>query len=387
MAIKGKRAKESPSSLNTYKQCPRKYFYVYRMGFRTPDNIYLLRGTLVHNVLEKLWDNDIKLKFTDMDKFAESLKDRLRGDLDFRWKNKKGRITTLAGGKEQEKEFHEQSLQMMDNFADYIIQRMNLMEEESVLKRYRAVKPSQVEAPLDTDNLRGKADTLDDKNEMCIEITDYKTSKKTSLTKDYKFQIGMYAMMYKVMHGKDVHRIGIHFLNKKVKKDEDPINWIEGEELAKVVAETEREMNALMALLEKTEVDDFPCKKTPLCKWDNPKTKSKGQCDFYDFCKLLWDAEDKSRPVKKVPMTKDESIARAVAFKRASDTMNTIIGSVLGNAELIKMFVENADKLGIKPEDFSFDLNKKADLEKFLKGMKELTDGYYEILTGEKTKV
>src|SRR3989338_6780202 len=50
---------QSPSSINTYKQCPRKYFYQYILKLPTKPSICLIRGSIVHEVLEKFFDLDI----------------------------------------------------------------------------------------------------------------------------------------------------------------------------------------------------------------------------------------------------------------------------------------------------------------------------------------
>ena len=47
---------QSPSSINTYKQCPRKHFYQYILNLPTKPSIYLIRGSIVHEVLEKFFD-------------------------------------------------------------------------------------------------------------------------------------------------------------------------------------------------------------------------------------------------------------------------------------------------------------------------------------------
>src|SRR3989338_2430314 len=43
---------ESPSSINTYRQCPRKYYYQYIMKLPVSDSIHTIRGHVVHSVLE-----------------------------------------------------------------------------------------------------------------------------------------------------------------------------------------------------------------------------------------------------------------------------------------------------------------------------------------------
>jgi ATP-dependent helicase/DNAse subunit B len=43
---------QSPSSINTYNQCPRKYYYQYILKLPTRPSIHLVRGNIAHSVLE-----------------------------------------------------------------------------------------------------------------------------------------------------------------------------------------------------------------------------------------------------------------------------------------------------------------------------------------------
>ena len=51
MELKIKRI-QSASSINTFKQCPRKYFYSYVLELPTAPNIYQVRGNIAHSALE-----------------------------------------------------------------------------------------------------------------------------------------------------------------------------------------------------------------------------------------------------------------------------------------------------------------------------------------------
>jgi len=53
---------ESPSSINTYKQCARKYYYQYVTGLPLKPNVYFARGHVAHKVLEKLFSFNPKSK-------------------------------------------------------------------------------------------------------------------------------------------------------------------------------------------------------------------------------------------------------------------------------------------------------------------------------------
>ena len=46
---------ESPSSINTYKHCKRKYFYSYKLNLPRKDNIAAITGKVVHEALENFF--------------------------------------------------------------------------------------------------------------------------------------------------------------------------------------------------------------------------------------------------------------------------------------------------------------------------------------------
>ena len=49
-------ARLSPSKINTFRACPRQFAFRYVEGLAEPENVFMLRGTLVHEVCERLLD-------------------------------------------------------------------------------------------------------------------------------------------------------------------------------------------------------------------------------------------------------------------------------------------------------------------------------------------
>jgi CRISPR/Cas system-associated exonuclease Cas4 (RecB family) len=98
---------------------------------------------------------------------------------------------------------------------------------------------------------------------------DYKTSNKDELSPDYKLQLGIYALLYKLKYNKTPARVGINFLKfgEKVVDVDDALL-----EHAKTQIVYVHEMTV------SNHVNDYPKKESALCKW------SSGKCDFYDFC-------------------------------------------------------------------------------------------------------
>ena len=50
---------ESPSSINTFKQCKRRYYYRYIEKLPTISNIHQVRGNIAHATLEHFFDIDV----------------------------------------------------------------------------------------------------------------------------------------------------------------------------------------------------------------------------------------------------------------------------------------------------------------------------------------
>src|SRR3989344_5729885 len=77
---------QSPSSISTYKQCPRKYFYQYVLKLPTQGNIHTLRRSITHEVLENFFDLDhSKIPSVNAQQFFF---DRLQSLLVSSWKDK-----------------------------------------------------------------------------------------------------------------------------------------------------------------------------------------------------------------------------------------------------------------------------------------------------------
>ena len=115
--------------------------------------------------------------------------------------------------------------------------------------------------------LIGYIDAITEKDGK-IELLDYKTSKTADIEK-YRLQLGIYALLYKMKHGKIPDKASLFFFKhgkKSIKVDESLVQMAR-DELAKVKEDTKSE--------EKT---DYPKCVTPLCRW------ATGECDFFDEC-------------------------------------------------------------------------------------------------------
>ncbi|MBU1112053.1 MAG: hypothetical protein KJ896_04705, partial [Nanoarchaeota archaeon] len=83
-------------------------------------------------------------------------------------------------------------------------------------------------------------------------------------------QLAIYGLLYEEKHGKLPDKVGIFFL-----RDQKKMLPVVPDMIQRAKAEIEM-IHAHTSMTE--EINDYPKKITPLCKW------STGQCDFYEVC-------------------------------------------------------------------------------------------------------
>jgi len=85
---------QSPSSINCFKQCPRKYFYQYVLKYPTKENIHCIRGNIVHDALEKFFSfNTIQV---DKEQFKTEMATYLKDQFDKSWKAASKRLQKVG---------------------------------------------------------------------------------------------------------------------------------------------------------------------------------------------------------------------------------------------------------------------------------------------------
>lgn len=261
---------ESPSSINTYKQCPRKYFYCYIKKLPTYPNIHTLRGNIVHSTLEKFFEIDPAA--IDPLKYRPELAGYLSNLFEALWRKKAKQLEKVTFSEEQERTFYEDSRMMLGNWLNDFFARVNTqMQDKGFVEAFNVVKPFEMEQEYKSElhHVRGFIDVIE-KQDNKVKVVDYKTGKpKPSLPPDYRLQLAIYALLYKEKHGVLPDEASVWFLKKEeiiVKVDE---------EFAKEAA---FQIEQIHASTESDKIMDYPVNITPLCKWNG------GQCDFYDVC-------------------------------------------------------------------------------------------------------
>ena len=204
---------QSPSSINIYKQCPRRYYYQYIKKLPSYPSIHTLRGNVVHSALELFYelDPDTLQEHTwrqDMATYARNLFEAL-------WKKHRQSLLKLAGGEEKYYFFYQESAQMLANWMNAFFERFSkLTQEHTIQEAWEKIIPVAREIEYKSQELqvRGYIDSVEEINGK-VRLVDYKTSKlKKEFPKEYRLQLAIYAAMYKEKHGKLPDEASVWFL-------------------------------------------------------------------------------------------------------------------------------------------------------------------------------
>ena len=263
---------ESPSSINTFKQCKRKYFYQYIEKLPTLPNIHQVRGNIAHSCLEEFYDVDYS-QWTK-DDFAIKARTLMQKMLLQQWVKYHKNLVQLKLSKDQEMFYFEETMLMLMNWTNQFLETINkkIIEKNITFQEaFKNLTPIREEHyKSDNYSVRGFIDAIHHlKNE--VHIIDYKTNSTFDIKDENRLQLAIYSLLYFEKHGKMPSKVGIFFLRHKLKMITVDQGLVE---LAK------REIELIHRHTSSTEeIHDYPKTITPLCKW------STGKCDFYDTCK------------------------------------------------------------------------------------------------------
>lgn len=263
---------ESPSSINTFKQCQRKYYFQYVEKLPTKKNIHQVRGNIVHSVLEDFYDIDVS-KF-DEDNYQIKFRLAIQQLLVHQWKKYQEDLDEVDISEDQLKFYFEESMMMCINWFNHFIKDFeNLLSkgEMPIAEIFHKLTPiREEEYRSEQHSVRGFIDAIKmHKGEA--HIIDYKTNSRSEIKDSIVLQLSIYSLLYQEKHGKIPEQVGIFFLRDKLKmlpSSEEMVN------------NAKFEIEAIHAHTSMTEdKEDYKKNITPLCKWRT------GQCDFYDVCK------------------------------------------------------------------------------------------------------
>ncbi len=264
---KGRRI-ESPSSINVYKQCPRKYYYQYVLKLPTKKSIHLIRGSVVHSVLEHFFNIDLS---DERLRNFKALQMRLFSLFTRFWNDKKQDLESLGLSDDELNAYFDESVMMLQNWFNRFKKKLEyrISRGESFDEAFRKLTPVREKLYQSSNyHVKGFIDVIHEIDGKVF-VLDYKTSKTDHVSDAYKLQLAIYALLYEELHGKRPDFVGIDFIKaseRLLKVDDDLINH------------AKFEIEQIHASTASDDINDYPMNPSPLCKW------SSGQCDYYDLC-------------------------------------------------------------------------------------------------------
>lgn len=270
---------QSPTSINTYLQCPRKYFFQYKLKLPTFPSIHLVRGSVAHLALENFYS---LVPEVIGEEYKRHLKTVLVQLLHKYWKEAKPEFDELDMSQQQIDQYYNETVMMMEYHADIVIRRLDdlISQGYSFPDAFRKISPDVEVEYLSWDHyVKGFIDVVEEVDGK-VRLMDYKTSKRNKLSEQYKLQLAIYAFLYKEKHGELPDEVGIYFL--KFPGDEGVLTVPADDDLVKLAA---FQVEQIHMSTTSDNVGDYPLHQSPLCNW----------CDYYDYC-----FKDKPIPEKPV---------------------------------------------------------------------------------------
>lgn len=256
---------QSPSSINTYRQCPRKYYYRYIERLPTKPSIHLVRGTVAHSALEYFFEHPVQEK---TDSWQTNLQRHVLRLLEHFWRKHGDEFEQLdetpAELADYKKETQGMVLKWVLSFIDRVKARMR-DRGESWREAFEALSPKREAKYVDEElQVMGYIDAVEEVDDE-VRLVDYKTSKKPEITSDYRLQLGIYALMYLRQHSRLPDKVGIEFLRHG------------GEYMDvndELLLDAQFEIEQIHMVTKTDDIAHYPKSPSPLCNW----------CDFYDTC-------------------------------------------------------------------------------------------------------
>ncbi len=267
-ALKAARV-QSPSSINTFKHCPRKYYYQYIEKLETLPSIHLIRGKIVHAALEDFFKFDIK--HISETSFEFELRIIIFDLFKKHWISGLSEMRNLTLTQSELLFYHNESKLMLQNWYERFIRdlKIEIKLGRTLRDAFERLTPRcEEEYTSESLGVHGFVDAIHEFEDE-VHILDYKTSKKSEITPEYRLQLAIYALLYFETHGVMPTKVGIDFL----KFDKQYLDVDE-----KLLELARKEIEFVHGNTQSTDMKDYAKHISALCKWHS------GQCDFYDTC-------------------------------------------------------------------------------------------------------
>lgn len=248
-----KRAALSASRAKDFKQCPLRFRYLMVDKLPEPPSSAAVRGTLVHAVLERIFDLPAAAR-------DEGAAQELVGPQWDELAQKRTEVHELFAEAGDVDAFLSQARALVSNYF-----RLENPQRLDPTARERFVEVELGSGVL----LRGFVDRIDTAPNGAVRVVDYKTGKAPSprFTEEALFQMRFYALMLWRLDGVAPARLQLIYLGDGRTLTLDPHT----DDLLAFEAELDQLWDRIEDAARR---EDFRPRKTPLCPW----------CSFQEFC-------------------------------------------------------------------------------------------------------
>jgi len=269
----------SPTSITCFYECPRKFYYIYIRGIEEKPKPSMVRGKIVHRVLEHFFTF---VDLTDIEEGSswkeiwQKFRKVLFSLLETEW-NQIGKIYDDCFKDETQKtRFLNETEEFLDFYAIKLaFSLMNKIKEldrnsqwfERDIKRFFYPKDMEMKLEIEGENIKGFVDKTMSLFGKGIAIVDYKTSKcplPHFIPEAHLKQGKAYAFLWNKLFNELPKHISFYYL-----RTGESIFYPISE---RDIEEIEKDINLIRG--KKAVIDEFPKKETRLCDF----------CDFKVFC-------------------------------------------------------------------------------------------------------
>ncbi len=273
----------SASSINTFRRCPREFYYSYVLRLPQEPSIHLIKGNVVHSCLEKFFG-----------KYEKDLNAKMFKLLEKEWKEKEEELEGLGMTKEELEREKGDCYNMLDIYLRQFQVKLEYYLYAGKAKdknhAYNLLKPKFREKfyKSKTFNLCGFVDRINVDFDGKITIADYKTSNKygVGIKYDYLLQCGIYALLYRENEKKLPDFTSVVFL----RFGEEIITRVTPgliKETIDVVRDTDKKTKS-------DKIDDYHKKESRFCNW----------CSHFEKCSGMEEVKDEKRVEKMIANAK-----------------------------------------------------------------------------------
>jgi len=226
----------SPTSINTYLRCPRKYYLKYIKGLQEKTSIHLIRGKAVHDAIANFHQAD-----TNRPSTFEEMKIELLSLFNHAWVEQDKEIQKLKLSERALNEYYYESAEML---IGWLKRHLKAVQNGQTRPRTEVKLFSQIHRVM------GIIDAVHEQDGK-VSLTDYKTSKKDELTQDIRVQMAIYALLYQENFGVLPDTVVIDFL-----KHEKTVPFKVTDEFRHYAVKVCKEVHEKTASLNEK---DYPC--------------------------------------------------------------------------------------------------------------------------------